>query len=71
MLYFNSSGEKRRAIIQSLDYQLTEELMNTKSANSNKIPIKNYIENYKMYKMKINQIWAMAKMCKWNHRKRE
>lgn len=23
-----------------------------------------------MYKMKINQIRAMAKMCKWNHRKK-
>ena len=24
-----------------------------------------------MYKMKINQIWAMAKIHKWNHRKKE
>lgn len=33
MLYFKW-GKKEEAIIQSLDYQLTEELMNTISTNS-------------------------------------
>ena len=35
VLYFKW-GKKEEALIQSLDYQLTEELMNTISTNSNK-----------------------------------
>lgn len=61
-------GKKEGAIIQSLDYQLTEELMNTKSTNSNK---NSHKELYReLYKMKINQIWAVGKMYKWNQREK-